>query len=403
MPKMSTTHPQPHRRSSVAVTTRGRAFSRRRTIGVPLGTALLGAAIVAVVLLSMSGNSIRSPARASDATAVTPPPDPDRPPVSLDPLAPGQPVAAGLDQSDPYLMVATGTYYLYTSGRPGLAPVNVPVAASTDFANWGPVTDALPTLPSWARPGYTWAPDVHRFGSTYLLYFTAMLRDVSPSTECIGVSFGTRPTGPFVPLPTPFICQLDQGGSIDPRVFTDAGGTRWMLWKSDQNIGGASTPTKLWSQPLAPDGLSLTGRPSVLLQPDEAWQGTIVEAPQLVEIQGAYWVFYSANWFNQPGYGMGAARCAGPAGPCADTSTLPLLGSNLQGLGPGEESVFTDGSGLWLLYSPWRSLAPHPDFPPRPVYIARLGMLPAGPYLASLAAPPSLGPLSAATVWSGTP
>ena len=123
----------------------------------------------------------------------------------------------------------------------------------------------------------------------------------------------------------------------------------------------------------------------------------------MVEVGRAYWVFYSGNWFNQPAYAMGAARCAGPAGPCADTSTLPLLGSNLQGLGPGEGSVFEDGSGLWLLYSPWRSLSPKPDIPPRPVFITRLGMLPSGPYLASWHPPPSLDLLDGETVWSGTP
>ncbi len=265
------------------------------------------------------------------------------------------------------------------------------------------MTDALPDLPAWATPGFTWAPDVHRFGSTWELYFTAMIRGSSPATECIGSATGTSPTGPFVAAPRPFICQLALGGSIDPRVFTDASGAHWMLWKSDQNIGGATAPTMLWSQPLSADGLTLTGRASVLLQPDEGWQGTIVEAPQMVEVGGTYWVFYSGNWFNQPAYAMGAARCAGPAGPCADTSPLPLLGSNFQGLGPGEGSVFEDASGLWLVYSPWRSLAPKPDFPPRPVFVARLGMLSSGPYLAVWQPPAGLGLLDGKTVWSGTP
>ena len=99
-----------------------------------------------------------------------------------------------------------------------------------------------------------------------------------------------------------------------------------MLWKSDQNIGGSTTPTTLWSQPLTADGLGLIGTPAALMGPDEPWQGTIVEAPDMVEVGGTYWLFYSGNWFNQDAYAIGAARCAGPAGPCADTSPLPLLG-----------------------------------------------------------------------------
>jgi beta-xylosidase len=198
------------------------------------------------------------------------------------------------------------------------------------------------------------------------------------------------------------ICQLDQGGSIDPRVFVDSHGTPWMLWKSDQNIGGSNTPTKMWSQQLSPDGTRLLGSPSLLMSPDRPWQGTIVEAPDMVEVGGDYWVVYSANWYNSPAYAIGAARCAGPAGPCADLGPAPLLASNFQGAGPGEASVFDDGAGIWLLYSPRRSLAPKPDIPARPVYITRLGFTATGVYLAR-------GPLPGATallampVWAPTP
>jgi beta-xylosidase len=210
--------------------------------------------------------------------------------------------------------------------------------------------------------------------------------------QCIGAATGTSPVGPFTAKSTPFICQADQGGTIDPRVFTDSDGTRWMLFKSEQNIGGATAPTKMWSQRLTPDGLGLLGQPSLLMQPDEPWQGTIVEAPDMVKVGGSYWVVYSGNWFNRPEYAIGAARCVGPAGPCGDTSPAPLLGSNSQGAGPGEASLYQDPSGVWLLYSPWRSLAPQPDLPPRPVYITKLGFSPAGPYLAVGGPPPNLGP-----------
>jgi hypothetical protein len=131
--------------------------------------------------------------------------------------------------------------------------------------------------------------------------------------------------------------------------------------------------------------------------PDEGWQGTIVEAPDMVEVNGNYWVFYSGNWFDQPAYAIGAARCVGPQGPCLDVSPLPLLGSNGQGQGPGEASVFADSSGVWMLYSPWRSQAPHPDFL-RPVYMTRLGFTPTSTYLAAGGPPPSLDVLTAGTL-----
>ena len=86
--------------------------------------------------------------------------------------------------------------------------------------------------------------------------------------------------------------------------------------------------------------------------------------------------------FNQPGYSIGVARCAGPLGPCSDVSPSPLLASNVQGEDPGEESAFADAAGLWLVYTPSRSTLPLPG-PPRPVAMAHLGFGPAGPCLAA--------------------
>jgi beta-xylosidase len=345
----------------------------------------LAAVAGAGALITHASAASRSPRRHELAVAL-------RPPHLRDLATPGTTVPAGEDASDPVLYRLAGRYFLFTSDIGGPPLINVPVASGVDLESWGPVTDALPTLPEWAAPGYTWAPDVHRFGATYVLYFTAMLRDTFPTMECIGDAEGSAPDGPFHPRSQPFICQRNQGGSIDPRVFSNSQGS-WMLWKSDQNIGGSDTPTKLWSQRLTPNGLGLAGQPAFLMGPDEPWQASIVEAPDMVEVGGAYWLFYSGNWFNQAAYAIGAARCAGPAGPCKDRSPLPLLASNFQGWGPGEESVFEDAEGAWLLYTPRHSSVPYLAVPPRPVEIARIGFRSSGPYLATWAAPPILNPL----------
>jgi beta-xylosidase len=153
-----------------------------------------------------------------------------------------------------------------------------------------------------------------------------------------------------------------------------------MIWKSDQNSRSTAN-TQIWSQPLSTDGLHLLGNPTVIFAPDEPWQGHIVEAPQLVLVKGVYYLFYSGGWFNNPGYAIGVARCAGPSGPCNDTSSSPLLASNAQGAGPGEESVFSNDAGIWMLYTPWSSTLPNPGAP-RPASMAHLGFGPYGPYLA---------------------
>ncbi len=313
----------------------------------------------------------------------------DSPPPDADPAAPGTFVSFGGDQTDPFMFADGETYYLFTSREGYGADANVPVRTATVVGRWGPVSDALPELPAWAAPGWAWAPDVHRFGNHDVLYFTALLRGSSPATMCIGAAVGTRISGPFVTLPAPFVCQASLGGSIDPRTFVDGDGQAYLLWKSDQNAVSQATPTQIYSQPISADGLQLLGRPTQIFGPDEAWQGEIVEAPDLVEVAGAYFLFYSGSWFNQPGYAIGVAPCAGPLGPCADTSPAPLLGSNEQGTGPGEESVFADDRGIWLVYAPFQSSFVPLLTPPRPATAARLGFSSAGVYLAATPTSPA--------------
>jgi hypothetical protein len=99
-----------------------------------------------------------------------------------------------------------------------------------------------------------------------------------------------------------------------------------------------------------------------------------------VEVDGQYWLFYSGNWFNQPGYALGIARCDGPLGPCTKPADQPWLASNAQGMGPGEASLFVDDAGWWIVYSPTAVLDPNGT--PRPVALAAVDFGPDGPYLA---------------------
>lgn len=310
------------------------------------------------------------------------------PPASAAALAaPGRLVTTGRDASDPFALVAADRIHLYTSQAFG-SPLNVPVQSGPTLGRLGPATDALPTLPPWAAAGFTWAPDVHRFGHHYVLYFTAEVAGKWPPEQCIGDAVGTAPARPFTAQPQPLVCQGVLQGSIDPRTFVGAGGTPYLLWKSDENAGPGSAPSGIWSQRLSADGLRLLGTPTEIFRPDERWQGRIVEAPDLVRADGTDWLFYSGGWFNQPTYAIGVARCRGPSGPCTDTSPTPWFASNAQGAGPGEASVLLDGAGAWLLYTPWRSWMPRLGTPPRPVAVACIGFGPAGPYVAASGALP---------------
>jgi hypothetical protein len=352
-----------------------RAPSRYRITAWPAGWAL-GLAVLLAVQLAVGFNHGAAGGLAHEASAAPPP--------AATPLAPARTILQGSDETDPYMLSWQGHDIIYTSE--GTTYLNVPVRVGTP-GHWGPVADALPDLPKWATGGATWAPDVHQVAGGWALYFTALLRGASMETHCIGDAFSSSPTGPFIATERPFICQLDHRGSIDARVISDDGHLV-MLWKSEDNADpGVPGPdqngeTGIYSQYLSADGRTLTGQPVKILSPSQQWEGTIVEAPDMVEAWGTYWLFFSGNWYYSSSYGIGAAACQSPMGPCADVDPTPFIGTNLQGSGPGEESLFAQGGNVWLLYNPFKADDPGPVVP-RPAVMVRLGFTPQGPYLAA--------------------
>ena len=102
----------------------------------------------------------------------------------------------------------------------------------------------------------------------------------------------------------------------------------------------------------------------------------------MVEAWGTYWLIFSGNWFDSASYGVGVAACESPLGPCSDPDPDPFLGSNEQGAGPGEASIFRNGVNIYLLYNPFHATDSF-TVVPRPVALTRLGFTPQGPYLAA--------------------
>jgi hypothetical protein len=343
------------------------------------GALAWGLAVVVLVVVQTSVGFARD---AGGGLAVA---QSNAPPPTSTPLAPARYILTGPDVTDPYMLEWRGTYYIYTSE--GTSTLNVPVRSGPKPGRWGAPSDALPQLPSWAEGGLTWAPDVHQVAGGWALYFSALLRGSNPQIHCIGAAYGSSPVGPFVAAAHPLVCQLDHRGSIDPRVFVD-GSRLVLLWKSDDNANpyvpgpDQNGATGIYSQGLSADGRELIGQPVKILGPGQSWEGTIVEAPDMVEAWGTYWLFFSANWYYSASYGIGVAACETPFGPCSDVSPKPFIGSNRQGLGPGEESVFEKGTNVYLVYNPFRADDPGPVIP-RPAVMARVGFTPEGPYLAA--------------------
>ncbi|HVA04148.1 MAG TPA: glycoside hydrolase family 43 protein [Acidimicrobiales bacterium] len=251
------------------------------------------------------------------------------------------------DAPDPDVIRVGTTYYAYTTGS---ILGNIPVLTSTDLQTWNPVGDGLPTLPSWSEPGRTWSPGVVFLNGQYVMFYATEVSGTGQ--ECILTATSAGPTGPFIDSSlAPWICQTSLGGSIDPQPFVDSSGTPYLYWKS--NAGQSHLPASIWAALLSSDGLSLASSPHAVLAQDQSWEST-VEGPDMVDVAGAYVLFYSGGAWNSPGYGVGYAECAGPFGPCTKPTGAPILHSDAARLGPGGESLFQDPAGnWWMAYHAW--------------------------------------------------
>jgi beta-xylosidase len=275
------------------------------------------------------------------------------------------------DFPDPTIVnAANGHYYAFSTNSiyGALDWPLVPSAVTSDLTTWtrGTPSDALARRPTWQVQTplleKNWAPAVHQFDATWVMYFVA---PAYSGDQCIGVATSTTVQGPYQPVDTgPIVCDYGAGGSIDPSVILGAGNQPWLLWKTDGNCCQLPTPIK--SQPLAADGLTVASgtTPNTLLTQDQAWEDgsnggrepwkRLIEGPAMVAGGGAYWLFYSANWWDSSNYAVGYARCTSPAGPCVKPHNGPLLGSGASGAGPGGPDSFVDQtSQLWLVYHAW--------------------------------------------------
>jgi hypothetical protein len=255
------------------------------------------------------------------------------------------------DFPDPSVLRVGTTYHAYSTQ---VGFTNIPTMQSpTLLPNWTTPTEALPKLPRWASWGYTWAPSVLANGSSYLMYYT--VRDTRYTRQCISVATSTNPAGPFTDNSKgPLVCQLNNGGSIDPSAFVDASGVTYLLWKSDDNSIGH--PTHLWGQRLTTNGRSLVGSPVDLLDAGGSttspptWEDWVIEGPSLVLSGSTYYLFYGGNHWDQTTSGIGYATCNGPLGPCTKkTVSSPWMATNpnVSGspVGPQGPSFFTDAIG----------------------------------------------------------
>ena len=253
------------------------------------------------------------------------------------------------DVADPTILKVGDRWYAYSTQ---VYLTKVPVRWSGDLRTWSRPQEAMPTIAVWAQFGAHWAPSATFAGGRYVLWYSA--RDRATGRQCVSRATSPRPEGPFIDeLSKAPVCQPELGGSIDPHVFTDADGTRWLSWKSDENAVGA--PSRLWVAPLSADGRTVTGEPTTTIGQGAAWETFTIEQPALVRSGATYYLFYSGGYWESDTYGIGYATGPSPRGPFTKRTTArPWLATSAGTGGPGALDAFTGPDGrLWATFHAW--------------------------------------------------
>jgi arabinan endo-1,5-alpha-L-arabinosidase len=286
------------------------------------------------------------------------------------------------------LRVSEGDYYAYATGT------NFPVLRSPDLVHWTRAGTALAARPAWVVPtgdSHPWAPSVLRSsrpcpgapaGPCYLLYYTGLSGQHTPSTHCVGVAVSSLPGGPFQdrgPLSAdgggldassrPPGCGDDAGYShIDPAPFVDVDGRTYLYLTSNRRCT-TETPGQACAFlptisviPLAPDLVHAAGpRRALFGGAAGTWeqQGSgapVVENPWVERRpDGRYYLFYSGGSY-QAAYGMGYATASSAIGdtgstPFQKSSSNPILKEANGVLSPGGGAVIRGPrGGDWLVY-----------------------------------------------------
>lgn len=323
---------------------------------------------------------------------------------------------------DPAVIGTESGYYLVATSND--APDAFPLLHSDDLEQWrhAGFIFAEGQAPDWTAHGVGtgdyWAPEIARVGDEYWLAYTARDRALALG---IGLAKAPTPEGPWRDTGK----RLLSGGVIDPHIFVDDDGERYLLWKEDRNgiwprklatylrerpelierlfesetdrrtahfaaavvpwansrrpierfflmqtfirsaVGawarlrdflreqGADDLIAAMTTPINAQRLDASGKPvgshQTILSNDLDWEGHLVEGPFLWKQDGRYWLFYAANDFTDPAYGIGVAVSDRVFGPF-EKRREPLLKSSKSWSAPGHPSIAAGPDGIARIF-----------------------------------------------------
>ena len=201
---------------------------------------------------------------------------------------------------------------------------------------------------SWSTEEF-WAPEIHKVGDRYVMYYSAGNGSGDRVDKCLGAATSALPQGPYADIGRPLLCSGDVGlagvGFIDAHYFTDdITGRHFLYWKAD--FGGRST--HIYAIELDPTGLGVVGSVHDLIRNDIDWEVGSVEAPWVIRRGIYYYLFYSGAYYTKT-YKVGVARSLTPTGPFTKYGP-PILRANSSYRAPGHNSAVHAWGNSYMIY-----------------------------------------------------
>ena len=245
-----------------------------------------------------------------------------------------------------------GDGFVFSTGDPRVRGGTVQIRRSRDLRTWtyaGNVFDAIPGWVSEAIPGVAnlWAPEVFERAGTYYLYYSAST--FGSNRSLIGLATNTT----LDPL-APGYRWVDRGlvvesfrendfNAIDPFVIEETGGNAFLAF------GSFFSGIRMLRLTF-PSGKLAPGQGAPLRIADRFVPPNAIEAPAILERDGAYFLFVSLDFCCRgvdSTYKIAVGRADRVTGPYVDRAGVPLQGGGgtvlLSGrgstIGPGGQSV----------------------------------------------------------------
>ncbi|MDC7217677.1 MAG: glycoside hydrolase family 43 protein [Spirochaetales bacterium] len=226
--------------------------------------------------------------------------------------------------ADPTIYVDSGKYYLTgTMGQRG-GPSGFSILESNDLKNWhSPAgsTNGVYMIMTKGEQAYGergfWAPQIFKVDDTYYLSYTANEQTVLAQSKSL--------LGPYKQKKVAPIDGSEK--NIDSFVFKDEDG-KYYLYHVRFNNGNF-----LWVAEFDMDKGKI--KPETLTKcfdQSEDWEATpnfesapIMEGPTVFKLKDKYYLFYSANHFQNIDYAVGYAVADSPKGPWIKQKNSPII------------------------------------------------------------------------------